>query len=245
MQRPDGRDPKEMRPIRITPGFIKKALGSALVEFGETRVICTAMLDEKVPPFLKDSGRGWLTAEYAMLPASTPERKPRDGIRQDSRSTEIQRLIGRSLRSVMDFYRMGERTLFIDCDVLDADGGTRTASITGAFVALVCAVDKLIQRGLISHSPVCNYVAAVSAGLYQDVPCLDLCYEEDSKAEADLNIVMTDESKIIEIQGTGERRPFSKDEMNALIKLATDGISDIINIQKLALGEMAKLIGGE
>lgn len=245
MQRPDGRNPNEMRTIRITPGFIKKALGSALVEFGETRVICTAMLDEKVPPFLKDSGRGWLTAEYAMLPASTPERKPRDGIRQDSRSTEIQRLIGRSLRSVMNFYRMGERTLFIDCDVLDADGGTRTASITGAFVALVCAVDKLIQKGLIQHSPICNYVAAVSAGLYQDIPCLDLCYDEDSKAEADLNIVMTDESKMIEIQGTGERRPFSKEEMDALIQLASEGISDIINIQRLALGEMVKLIGGD
>lgn len=245
MQRPDGRKPQDMRPIRITPGFIKKALGSALVEFGETRVICTAMLDEKVPPFLKDSGRGWLTAEYAMLPASTSDRKPRDGIRQDSRSTEIQRLIGRSLRSVMDFYRIGERTLYIDCDVLDADGGTRTASITGAFVALVCAVDKLIQRGLIANSPICNYVAAVSMGLYQDVPCLDLCYQEDSKAEADMNIVMTDDLKIIEIQGTGEQRPFTKEEMSALIALASDGISDIISIQRAALGGLAKLVGGD
>ncbi len=245
MQRPDGRKPQDMRPIRITPGFIKKALGSALVEFGETRVICTAMLDEKVPPFLKDSGRGWLTAEYAMLPASTPERKPRDGIRQDSRSTEIQRLIGRSLRSVMDFYRLGERTLFIDCDVLDADGGTRTAAITGAFVALVMAVDKLIQKGLITKSPVCSYVAAVSAGLYEDVPCLDLCYTEDSKAEADMNMVMTDELKLIEIQGTGERRPFSKAEMDILIELASEGITELINVQKAALGGLTKLVGGD
>ncbi|MDP2892112.1 MAG: ribonuclease PH [Bacillota bacterium] len=244
MVRPDGRKPDEMRSIRITPGFIKTAAGSALIEFGNTRVICTAMMDEKVPPFLKDSGRGWLTAEYAMLPASTPERKVRDGIRQDGRSTEIQRLIGRSLRSIMDFSALGERTIYIDCDVLEADGGTRTAAISGAFIALVFAVDKLIGRKLISCSPLRSYVAAASVGLIGGRACLDLCYEEDSGAEADMNVVMTDAFEMIEVQGTGEKRPFTRAEMEKLLKLADKGILEVIGTQKTVLGDLGTLVGG-
>jgi ribonuclease PH len=244
MTRQDGRAPDEMRQIRITPGFISTAAGSALIEFGRTRVICTAMTDEKIPPFLRDSGRGWLTAEYAMLPASTHERKMRDGIRQDGRSTEIQRLIGRSLRAVMDFTLLGERTIYIDCDVLEADGGTRTAAISGAFVALVFALDRLIRDGKIQKSPLLAGMAAVSVGLIEGNAYLDLCYGEDSNAEADMNVVMTDLGGIIEIQGTGEKRPFTRAELEKLLKLAGKGILEITSAQRAVLGELASLAGG-
>ena len=219
MIRTDRRAPMETRPCVIQPGFVETAAGSCLISTGKTRVICTASVEESVPPFLRDKGQGWVTAEYAMLPASTGRRKARDGIKKDGRSVEIQRLIGRSLRQAVDMTKLGERTITLDCDVLTADGGTRTASITGAYVALVMAVDKLMKDGLLSENPIISQVAAVSAGIVEDEPLLDLCYVEDSRAQTDMNFVMNHRGEFIELQGTGEGRAYTRGELNALLDL--------------------------
>ncbi len=243
MTRTDGRIYDQPRNCVILPGFVGTADGSCLIETGKTRVICTASVDEEVPPFLRGKGQGWVTAEYAMLPASTGRRKARDGIKKDGRSVEIQRLIGRSLRQAVDMRALGERTITLDCDVLEADGGTRTASITGAFVALTLAVDKLIQAGKLLRSPIRRQVAAVSVGVVKDTPCLDLCYSEDSGAQVDMNLVMNDLGDFIELQGTGEGRAFSKTEMEQLVTLGETGIRTLMAAQRDALGEKAQLIG--
>ena len=242
MTRIDGRMPEEIRECHILPGFVGTADGSCLIETGKTRVICTASVEEEVPPFLKGKGQGWVTAEYAMLPASTGRRKARDGIKKDGRSVEIQRLIGRSLRQAVDMKALGERTITLDCDVLEADGGTRTASITGAFVALVLAVDKLVREGKLRRSPVCRQVAAVSVGVVKDTPCLDLCYSEDSGAQVDMNLVMNDLGDFIELQGTGEGRAFTRAEMDALLSLGESGIRTLMAAQREVLKEKARLI---
>ena len=235
----DGRFPDALRPITMLPDFVRTAAGSCLVSTGGTRVICTASVEEGVPPFLRGKGQGWLTAEYAMLPASTGERKKRDGIKKDGRSVEIQRLIGRSLRQAVDLKALGERTITLDCDVLEADGGTRTASITGAMVALTCAVDKLIREGKLLASPIRHQIAAVSCGIVGNEPCLDLCYQEDSKAQVDMNIVMNEEGHMIELQGTGEGRAFSRKELDRLLFLGEKGIQELMAAQREALGERA------
>ena len=233
----NGRKENEIRPIRMIPNFIPSADGSVLIECGNTRVICTAMVEERVPPFVLGTGRGWVTAEYAMLPGSTQTRKQRERGKADGRSTEIQRLIGRSLRSVVDLSRLGERTVYLDCDVIQADGGTRTASITGAFVALSLAVDKMLSDGTLECSPIRDHVAAVSCGIVDQQPMLDLCYAEDSTAQVDMNFVMTGAGDFVEIQGTGEERPFKKEELDKLMGLAAGGIQELIAIQKRALEE--------
>ncbi len=232
--RPDGRKDNELRPVRITRGFIKSAEGSVLIELGNTRVICTASVEEKVPPFLKDQKKGWLTAEYSMLPRATPTRTIRESTqgRIGGRTHEIQRLIGRSLRAIIDLEAIGERTLWIDCDVIQADGGTRTASITGAYIALVDAVRYMIKNGIIEKNPIKDYLAAVSVGIVNGSPRLDLCYEEDSIAEVDMNVVMTGSGEFVEVQGTAEGKPFKKEVLDNLIKLAETGILRLINIQK-------------
>lgn len=234
----DGRTRAELRPMAVTRNFIKHAQGSALIEVGATRVICTAMVEEKVPPFLKGQKQGWVTAEYEMLPASTNIRKSRDRNRGkiDGRTMEIQRLIGRSLRSVIDLSKLGERTLWIDCDVIQADGGTRTASITGAFIALYDALTAMMEKELIREMPVTSFVAATSVGIHQGEPLVDLCYEEDSHAEVDMNMVMTEKGEIIEIQGTGEERPFNKAELQKLLAMGEESIKKIIEFQKETLG---------
>ena len=239
MTRYDGRRADEARKCNIITGFVGTADGSCLIETGKTRVICTASIDADVPPFLRGKGQGWVTAEYAMLPASTGRRKARDGIKKDGRSVEIQRLIGRSLRQAVDMKALGERTITLDCDVLEADGGTRTASITGAFVALVLAVDKLIKQGKLLHSPIIRQVAAVSVGVVKDTPCLDLCYVEDSGAQVDMNLVMNDLGEFIELQGTGEGRAFSRKEMESLLSLGEAGIRTLMDAQREALGDKA------
>ena len=226
----------EMRPVKMTPDFTEMAAGSVLIECGRTRVLCTASVVESVPPFKKGTGCGWLTAEYAMLPGSTERRKERDGIKKDGRGVEIQRLIGRSLRAACDLTRLGERTIYIDCDVLQADGGTRTASITGAFAALTLACDKLMKRGLIVDSPVVRQVAAVSVGIVEDELLCDLCYKEDSAAMMDMNVVMNENGEFIELQATAEGRCATKAEMNSLVEMAQDAIFEIIKEQKMALG---------
>ena len=236
MNRTDGRREDQARDISIQTDFMRTADGSCLIATGNTRVICTASVEEGVPPFLKGKGQGWITAEYAMLPASTGQRKKRDGIKKDGRSVEIQRLIGRALRQAVDMTQLGERTITLDCDVLEADGGTRTASITGAFVALVCAVDKLVKDKRLLISPIRHQVAAVSAGTVDEQPMLDLCYEEDSSAQVDLNCVMDDQGRLIEIQGTGEGRPFTLDEQRKLVELCAGGIRELQTIQKKILG---------
>lgn len=232
--RSDGRKTSELRKISIRKGFLKNALGSCLIEMGDTKVLCAASIEEKVPIFLRNQGKGWLTAEYGMLPASCTERIPRESSkgRPSGRTQEIQRLIGRSLRAVVDFKKMGERTFWIDADVIQGDGGTRTAAITGGFLALLDAVEKLIKRGLLSESPIVDHVAAVSVGIVDGHPVLDLCYEEDSKAHVDMNVVMTGAGKFVEIQGTAENKPFAKKEMDQLLSLAKKGISELIEIQK-------------
>ena len=240
--RNDGRRPDEKRPVTIETDFVRTACGSCLIATGNTRVICTASGEEAVPPFLKGKGQGWVTAEYAMLPASTTERKKRDGIKKDGRSVEIQRLIGRSLRQAVDLKALGERTITLDCDVLEADGGTRTASITGAMVALTCAIDKLINEKKLLVSPIVHQVAAVSAGIVDQVPCLDLCYAEDSGAQVDMNFVMNENREFIELQGTGEGRAFSSDELNTLMSYGTKGISELMQAQREALGARARHI---
>ncbi len=236
--RPSERAPDEMRAIKFTRNFTKHAEGSVLVEFGHTRVLCTATVEEKVPRFLKGKGQGWVTAEYGMLPRSTNTRMGREAARgkQGGRTMEIQRLIGRSLRAAVDLELLGERSVTLDCDVIQADGGTRTASITGACVALSDAINGLIQQGVLKQNPILNLVASISVGIYQGVPVLDLDYAEDSNAETDMNVVMDESGEFIEIQGTAEGKTFSMDEMLAMTELARNGIADIIRAQKLALG---------
>ena len=242
MERLDQRAPDELRYHRIIPDYVRTAAGSCLIETGGTRVICTASVEEGVPPFLRGKGEGWLAAEYAMLPASTGKRKSRDGVKKDGRGVEISRLIGRSLRQAVDRRMMAGITVTIDCDVLEADGGTRTASITGGFVALVCAVDRLIRNGVLKESPVRRQIAAVSAGVVDQVPCLDLCYEEDSSAQVDMNFVMDSEGRFTEIQGTGEGRTFSREEMDRLTDLGELGCEDLMRLQLKALGDRKKWI---
>lgn len=241
MTRIDGRNYDELRPVKFTRNFTKHAQGSVLVEMGNTKVICTAMIEDRVPPFLKNSGKGWITAEYSMLPSSTQNRKIRESSRGkvDGRTQEIQRLIGRALRSVVDLDKIGERTIWIDCDVIQADGGTRTASITGAFVALTDAIHILVEGGVLQSFPIKGFVSAISVGIVEDKHLLDLPYEEDSKAKVDMNIVMTDKGEFIEVQGTGEESPFSKDDLMKLLSLAEKGNRELIALQKETLGEVA------
>ncbi|RKE34619.1 RNAse PH [Paraburkholderia sp. BL23I1N1] len=241
-QRPSGRQANQLRDVRITRHYTKHAEGSVLVEFGDTKVICTASIAESVPSFLRDRGQGWLTAEYGMLPRATHTRSDREAARgkQTGRTQEIQRLIGRALRSVFDLEKLGARTLHIDCDVIQADGGTRTASITGAFVAAHDAVAKLLATGRIETSPIVDYVAAISVGVYDGLPVLDLDYDEDSQCDTDMNVVMTGAGGFVEIQGTAEGVPFSRDEMNSLLDLASDGINTLIAKQKAALEQKSE-----
>jgi ribonuclease PH len=236
-ERSYGRAPNELRPTTIEPGFVRTATGSALISVGETRVICTASVQESVPRFLLGSGRGWVTAEYGMLPASTGERKQRDISkgRPDGRSVEIQRLIGRSLRGVVDFEAMGERTIYIDCDVLQADGGTRCASITGGLVALRLACARLIEQGLLERPPLNGTVAAVSSGIVDGLPLLDLDYSEDSSAEVDANVVMTGDGGLVEVQATAERTPLSRAHLDELLELAAVGIEKLRSLQDEAV----------
>ena len=237
---------KQLRPVRILPDFTQMAAGSVLIECGRTQVLCTASVEDGAPPFLRGSGRGWLTAEYAMLPGSTPKRKPRDGVKKDGRGTEIQRLIGRSLRACMDFSRLRERTITVDCDVLQADGGTRTASITGGFVAVCLAVNRLIQQGALFDSPIVRQIAAVSVGIVEDELTLDLDYARDSRAQVDMNVIMArdarGEMQFVEVQGTGEGRPFAKEELDGLLALAQGGIETLMGEQRAALGERANVL---
>ena len=238
-KRPSGRRPDQLRDVRITRHYTKHAEGSVLVEFGDTKVICTASIAEQVPGFLRDRGQGWLTAEYGMLPRATHTRSDREAARgkQTGRTQEIQRLIGRALRSVFDLEKLGARTLHIDCDVIQADGGTRTASITGAWVALRLATIYLMEVGLITADPILDQVAAISCGVHADTPVLDLDYEEDSSAEADANFVLTGSGDIVEIQATGERRGFSQGEFESLFALARTGVVDLCGKQRTALGK--------
>jgi ribonuclease PH len=235
--RPSGRAADQLRAVTLEPGASKYAEGSCLAKFGDTHVLCTASVDEKVPPFLRNSGKGWVTAEYGMLPRATHTRGDREAARgkQSGRTQEIQRLIGRSLRSVTDLAAMGERQIKIDCDVLQADGGTRTASITGAYVALHLALAGLVAKGDLAAIPLIGQVAAVSCGLYQEHPLLDLDYAEDSTCQADANFVLTEAGAIIEIQATAEQDPFSRDQFNALLALAGTGIAELCALQRRAL----------
>jgi ribonuclease PH len=236
--RHDGRRPDELRPLEITPGFVRSATGSALIEAGGTRVICTASAVEDVPRWLVGSGRGWVTAEYGMLPASTGERKQRDISkgRADGRTVEIQRLIGRSIRGVVDFQALGERTIYIDCDVLEADGGTRCASITGGYVALKLALDKLVAEGKLPAVPLTQSVAAVSCGIVGGTALLDLDYPEDSSAEVDMNVVMTGDGGLVEVQATAERTPLSRASLDEMLALAAAGIEQLREAQAAATG---------
>lgn len=232
LARVDGRGNDEIRPITITRNFNKYAEGSVLIEAGDTKVICTATVDDKVPPFLRGKGQGWITAEYSMLPRATEARNVREMLRPSGRTMEIQRLIGRALRSVVDLSALGERTIWLDCDVIQADGGTRTLSITGAFIALADANKFLKENNLIETNPINNFVAAISAGIVDGERLLDLVFEEDCRAQVDMNVVMTDTGQIVEIQGTGEAFPFSREELDGLMDLAFKGISELIQIQK-------------
>ncbi len=237
--RTDGRKPDELREVRIVRDFIPHAEGSVLIEVGRTRVICTASFEEGVPGFRKGTGGGWITAEYSMLPRATPTRKPREMLsgRSDGRSVEIQRLIGRSLRAVADLSLFPEKTFWIDCDVIEADGGTRTAAITGAYVALRDAIQTLIEEGELKAMPLKDFLAAVSVGMISGVPCLDLCFEEDFNAEMDMNLVATGDGRIIEIQGTAEGRPLSREELDSMVELGLNGISRLVEIQRSVLSE--------
>lgn len=231
--RHDGRHPDQLRQLKIERGFTRYAEGSVLISFGETRVLCNASVEEKVPPFMRGEGRGWVTAEYSMLPRATQTRSAREAARGKlgGRTMEIQRLIGRALRAVVDFELLGERTVLIDCDVLQADGGTRTAAITGAWIALADAVDKLLEQGLIKKSPLKDSVAAVSSGVVNGQPVLDLDYIEDSAAEVDMNFVMSGDGRFVEVQGTAEKEPFSADELDALRELASHGCRELTQLQ--------------
>ncbi len=236
--RPSGRKPDELRSVRITRGYTRHAEGSVLVEFGDTRVLCNASVEDRLPPFLKAQGKGWVTAEYGMLPRSTNPRTQREAStgKQSGRTHEIQRLIGRSLRAVTELAALGERTIQIDCDVIQADGGTRTAGITGAFVALHDAAQALLQEKLIAAWPLADFVAAVSVGIYQGVPVLDLDYAEDSQCETDMNVVMTGNGGLVEVQATAEGAPFSRAQLDAMVDLAAAGIRQLIAAQRSALG---------
>ncbi|NWF91919.1 MAG: ribonuclease PH [Syntrophaceae bacterium] len=244
MKRSDGRGPEVLRPVKITRNYLKHAEGSVLIEMGDTKVICSASVEERVPQFLRNTGKGWVTAEYSMLPRSTHTRTPRERGGGNGRAFEIQRLIGRSLRSVTDLTGFGERTIWIDCDVIQADGGTRTASITGAYVALVDAFRKMVNDGVIGEVPIKGSVAAISVGKVDGRILLDLNYEEDSKAEVDMNVVMTGSGEFIEVQGTAENAVFSKKEMDSLIRVAEKGIKKLTAIQKKSL-EGERSSGGE
>jgi ribonuclease PH len=240
MTRFNDRSPNELRPVTITPNFTIHAEGSVLIEAGHTRVICTASLEEKVPPFLRNSGKGWVTAEYGMLPRATNTRSTREAStgKVGGRTMEIQRLIGRSMRSVIALEQLGERTLYLDCDVIQADGGTRCASITGAFVAMVMALGKLKQQGLIKSIPVSDYVAAVSVGVVAGMPLLDLAYAEDSKADVDMNIIKTGDGRFVEIQGTAEAEPFGTETLMSMLSLADTGITALIAKQREIVGSI-------
>ncbi|MDP1548957.1 MAG: ribonuclease PH [Nitrosomonas sp.] len=239
MTRSYHRTPAQIRPVRITRHYTKHADGSILIECGDTKVICTASISEQVPPFLKGKGQGWLTAEYGMLPCSTHSRMQREAAKgkQTGRTMEIQRLIGRALRAVVDLKQLGERTIQIDCDVIQADGGTRTASITGAFVALHDAVEKLIYRQLIETTPIIDHVAAISVGIHQGIPVLDLDYVEDSSCDTDMNVVMTGNLGMIEVQGTAEGAAFSRKELDSMLDMAQQGIQELIALQKKVLAQ--------
>lgn len=245
MIRIDGRSPQELRPLNITRNYIKHAEGSVLLEVGDTRVICTASLDDRVPPFLRNAGSGWITAEYSMLPRATATRNIRESAkgRLGGRTHEIQRLIGRSLRSVVDLTALGERTLWLDCDVIQADGGTRTACITGAFLALCDALHLLYARQELASFPVTDFLAATSVGLSGGVALLDLNYQEDSAIDVDMNVVMTGQGQLVEVQGTGEGATFSRQQLNELLDLAAAGIDQLIAAQRHVLGPVAALVG--
>jgi ribonuclease PH len=239
MKRADGRRPDQLRPVKIHPHYVKQPAGSALIEMGHTQVLCAASVEEGVPRWMREQGvkGGWITAEYSMLPYATAPRKPREVTRGrvEGRTQEIQRLVGRALRSVTDIEKLGERTIWIDCDVLQADGGTRTAAITGAYVAVMLAMHKLQSEGTLKECPLKSGVAAISVGVLDGVPLLDLCYEEDAKAAVDMNVVMTDGGHFVEVQGTGEDAPFTQRQMSAMLKLAREGIADLLAIQKKVL----------
>jgi ribonuclease PH len=235
--RPSGRKADQLRAVRITRGYTRHAEGSVLVEFGDTRVLCTASVLDRLPPHLKGLAQGWVTAEYGMLPRATNTRGDREAARgkQSGRTQEIQRLIGRALRTVIDLGKLGERTVHLDCDVIQADGGTRTAAITGAFVALHDAVDHLLKRKLIAASPIRDFVAAISVGIHEGTPVLDLDYAEDSASDTDMNVVMTGSGGLVEVQGTAERAPFSRKELDSMLALADKGIRELVAAQKAAL----------
>src|SRR5947208_11748995 len=238
--RSDNRSPDQLRPVVLTPDFITTAEGSVLIEVGNTRVICTASIEETVPQFIRNSGNGWISSEYSMLPRATLTRSPREVSkgRQSGRTHETQRLIGRSLRAVTDLQRLGERTIFLDCDVIQADGGTRTASITGAFVALGLALEKLVDAGTLTSVPLKDFVAAVSTGIVDGEPLLDLCYEEDSRADVDMNFVMTAGNKFVEVQASAERQVFDENQLQSMMGLARQGLDSLLAKQKSILGEL-------
>lgn len=237
--RPSGRKPNQLRELKIEPGVSRHAEGSCMISFGNTKVLCTASLEDSVPPFLRKTGKGWVTAEYGMLPRATNSRVPREAAKgkQSGRTQEIQRLIGRSLRSIIDLSKLGERQITIDCDVIEADGGTRTASITGGYVALCLAIDNMIKKGILVASPITGQVAAISCGVYNGTPVLDLDYDEDSTAVMDANFVLTADGKIVEIQCTAEETPVSHEAFQELLLLAQDGVKQLASAQKKALGQ--------
>jgi ribonuclease PH len=244
MKRINDRKNDDIRQCNIITDYILYPEGSVLIEMGNTKVICNATVEDRIPQFKKDSGEGWITAEYSMLPRATKDRTTRDikRLKKNNRSVEIQRLIGRAVRSVVDFKALGERTILLDCDVIQADGGTRTASITGAYVALVLACHKLKEQGLIDKIPLTGFVSAISVGIVGEEALLDLCYEEDSSAIVDMNVIMTDKGEFIEIQGTGEEAPFTREQLNKLLELAEIGNKKLIEIQKNVLGDIASEI---
>lgn len=242
----DNRNNDQLRPIRITPNVNKYAEGSVLIEVGDTKVICTATVEDRVPPFMRNGGKGWVTAEYSMLPRATETRNAREASKGklSGRTMEIQRLIGRALRSVVELEKLGERSIWLDCDVIQADGGTRTASITGAFVAMVLAMGKMKEQGMIDKLPVRDFLAATSVGIYEGNPILDLSYVEDSQVQVDMNIVQTGAGKFVELQGTGEEAPFSGEELEQMLHLGRKGILEIIGLQKQVLGSLADDFNG-
>ncbi len=237
MARIDGREPDQLRPVTITPGYMKHAEGSVLIEMGDTHVICSVSVEDRVPHFLMGKGQGWITAEYSMLPRSTHTRTQRETRGVKGRTQEIQRLIGRAIRGISNLKNVGERTLWIDCDVIRADGGTRTASITGAYIAVALALDTLKQKDKLKGDVLRDSLAAISVGIVDGTPCLDLCYQEDSSAEVDMNVVMTGDGRFVELQGTAEGEPFDADQMQALVGLATKGINELTVIQNSTIAE--------
>lgn len=242
--RSNGRKAEDIRPTTIITNTNKFAEGSVTIEVGDTKVICTATVDEKVPPFMKGQGKGWITAEYSMLPRATQTRNQREAARGKltGRTMEIQRLIGRSLRSVVDLHALGERTITLDCDVIQADGGTRTASITGSFVAMTMAIHKIAEQHKLAVFPITDFLAAVSVGVVQEEPVCDLNYEEDSQAKVDMNVIMTGSGKFVEVQGTGEESPFTRDELNQLLALGEQGVKQLVELQRSTLGAVANKI---